>query len=350
VFFRPCRSVRLLAVEAIFGPDGRLEQVLPSHQPPAEQAALADQALWDRHHGHAVVHALLVEIDLAHDTVVAVHAGSPIVLRRRGHEVDLLDLGRSHEPLGLLDRTRYEAGAVDVRPGDALLLLSDGVAAVRSGDDELGTLDGLAHRLAHSSAPRDLPSWLVADLRAAGECDRVVAETGARFGGVDILVNNAGLTFTYIDPARFRRSATQRFWEVTDEIVDNVIATNYLAGDRLARRVAPALVAQGWGRIVNVTTKLDTMNRLGTHPYGASKAALELATEVWAKAVEGTGAAETAVLRLSTRGAQALTSLLRAQLRAPVTPRINVLMLNTPSNPTGTVPTTSSHARRTSGS
>jgi hypothetical protein len=76
---------------------------------------------------------------------------------------------------------------------------------------------------------------------------------------------------------------------VTDEIVDNVIATNYLAGDRLARRVAPAMVAQGWGRIVNVTTKLDTMNRLGTHPYGASKAALEMATEVWAKEVEGTG-------------------------------------------------------------
>jgi NAD(P)-dependent dehydrogenase (short-subunit alcohol dehydrogenase family) len=130
---------------------------------------------------------------------------------------------------------------------------------------------------------------LVADLREAGECDRVVAEARARFGSVDILVNNAGLTFTYIDPARFRRPTSQRFWEVTDEIVDSVIATNYLAGDRLSRRFAPAVVAQGWGRIVNVTTKLDTMNRLGTHPYGASKAALEMATEVWAKEVEGTG-------------------------------------------------------------
>jgi 3-oxoacyl-[acyl-carrier protein] reductase len=130
---------------------------------------------------------------------------------------------------------------------------------------------------------------LVADLREASECDRVVAETRAHFGSVDILVNNAGLTFTYIDPARFRRPTVQRFWEVGDEIVDNVIATNYLAGDRLARRVAPAMVAQGWGRIVNVTTKLDTMNRVGTHPYGASKAGLEMATEVWAKDVEGTG-------------------------------------------------------------
>lgn len=130
---------------------------------------------------------------------------------------------------------------------------------------------------------------LVADLREVGECDRVVAETRERFGAVDILVNNAGLTFTYIDPERFRRPTPQRFWQVSDEIVDNVIATNYLAADRLARRLAPSMVAAGWGRIVNVTTKLDTMNRLGTHPYGASKAALEMAIEVWAKEAQGTG-------------------------------------------------------------
>ena len=130
---------------------------------------------------------------------------------------------------------------------------------------------------------------LVADLREARECDRVVAEARGRFGQVDILVNNAGLTFTYIDPERYRRPTPQRFWEVGDEIIDNVIATNYLAADRLSRRVASDMVARGWGRIVNVTTKLDTMNRLGTHPYGASKAALEMATEVWAKDVEGTG-------------------------------------------------------------
>jgi NAD(P)-dependent dehydrogenase (short-subunit alcohol dehydrogenase family) len=130
---------------------------------------------------------------------------------------------------------------------------------------------------------------LVADLREARECDRVVAEARTRFGAIDVLVNNAGLTFTYIDPERYRRPTPQRFWEVGDEIIENVIATNYLAADRLSRRVAPDMMARGWGRIVNVTTKLDTMNRLGTHPYGASKAALEMATEVWAKEVEGTG-------------------------------------------------------------
>ncbi len=130
---------------------------------------------------------------------------------------------------------------------------------------------------------------LVADLREAGECDRVVAEARARFGQIDILANCAGLTFTYIDPPRFRRPTIQRFYEVGDEIIDNVVAVNFIAADRLSRRVAAAMVAAGWGRIINVTTKLDTMNRAGTHPYGATKAALEMATEVWAKEVEGTG-------------------------------------------------------------
>jgi 3-oxoacyl-[acyl-carrier protein] reductase len=130
---------------------------------------------------------------------------------------------------------------------------------------------------------------LVADLRVAAECDRVVAETRARFGHLDILVNNAGLTFTYIDPDRYRRPTPQNFWQVSDEIVENVFATNVLVADRLSRRVAPAMIQAGWGRIVNVTTKLDTMNRLGTHPYGATKAALEMATEVWAKEVAGLG-------------------------------------------------------------
>src|ERR1700722_17530163 len=128
---------------------------------------------------------------------------------------------------------------------------------------------------------------LVADLRDAGECDRVVTVTRERFGKVDILVNSAGLTFTYIDPARFRRDSIQRFWQVDDEIIENVITTNYVAADRLGRRGGAR--GGGWGRIVNVTTKLDTMNRIGTHPYGAAKAGLEMATEVWAKDAAGTG-------------------------------------------------------------
>jgi 3-oxoacyl-[acyl-carrier protein] reductase len=188
--------------------------------------------------------------------------------------------------------------------------MTDRVALVTGGLRGLGRamalgLAGAGHRVAAvghiasdvgdmEAAARDCGVaervWpVVADLRDPRECDRIVAETRHHFGRIDILVNNAGLTFTYIDPARYRRPELQRFWQVSDEIVENVVATNVLAADRLSRRVAPGMVAQGWGRIVNVTTKLDTMNRIGTHPYGATKAALEMATEVWAKDAAGTG-------------------------------------------------------------
>jgi len=141
--------------------------------------------------------------------------------------------------------------------------------------------------LAGDPAPRLLP--LLADLRQPAECDRVFAATRARFGDPAILVNNAGLTFTTIDPARYRRDRPQRFWEVDDAIIQAVMDTNFVGADQMARRAVPLMLGRGWGRIVNVTTKLDTMNRPGSSPYGPSKAALEMSTEIWAKELAGTG-------------------------------------------------------------
>jgi NAD(P)-dependent dehydrogenase (short-subunit alcohol dehydrogenase family) len=129
---------------------------------------------------------------------------------------------------------------------------------------------------------------MIADLRAPKTCDDVVARAQSAFGRLDILVNNAGLTFTYIDPKRFV-DGPRKFWEIRDEVIQNVMDTNYVAADQMGRRVAPLLVKQGWGRIINVTTKLDTMNRAGSVPYGSSKAALEMTTEIWAKELAGTG-------------------------------------------------------------
>jgi NAD(P)-dependent dehydrogenase (short-subunit alcohol dehydrogenase family) len=146
----------------------------------------------------------------------------------------------------------------------------------------------LAEAEARSVGRRVLP--LVADVRKPSECDRVVEAALNSFDSADILVNCAGLTFTYIWPDKFRRTSPMRFWELSDEIVQNVMDTNYVAADQMARRIAPLCVARGWGRIVNVTTKLTTMNQVGATPYGSSKAALEMATEVWAREAEGTGA------------------------------------------------------------
>jgi len=164
----------------------------------------------------------------------------------------------------------------------------------RAGHDvvAVGHIGSDVAEIAAAAAEGDLVGHilsLTADLRRPADCDRVVAMAQECFGDLDILVNNAGLTFTTIDPARFRRPEPQKFWQVSDDIVRAVIETNYIAADQMARRVAPKMVEAGWGRIVNVTTKLDTMNRAHTSPYGASKAALEMATEVWSKEVEGTG-------------------------------------------------------------
>lgn len=168
------------------------------------------------------------------------------------------------------------------------------LALARGGDRVLavGHLGGDAERLGAEIrgtplADRLLP--MVADLRRPAECDRVVAAALARFAKLNVLVNCAGLTFTYIWPDLYRRAEKPKFWELTDEIVQNVMDTNYVAADQMARRVAPLLLREGWGRIINVTTKLDTMNRATSGPYGASKAALEMATEIWAQGLAGSG-------------------------------------------------------------
>ncbi len=179
-----------------------------------------------------------------------------------------------------------------------------GVLAVGHLPEDIAELtkDAAARGVANNVKP------LIADIRKPDACDRVIetaldhrafdrdrSDSDQRqvaleaFGSVDILVNNAGLTFTYIWPGRFRRTEPMRFWETSDEITRNVMDTNYVAATQMARRVAPICVAQGWGRIVNVTTKLSTMNQIGAMPYGASKAALEMATEVWASEAAGTG-------------------------------------------------------------
>ena len=190
----------------------------------------------------------------------------------------------------------------------ALGLLRTGhrVVAVGHIAEDIPAIQGAAGDLAAGLMP------MVADLRRPEECDRVVAAATAQFGPPGILVNNAGLTFTYIDPSRFRRETPQRFWEVSDEIVQNVMDTNYVAADQMARRVVPLMLKAGWGRVINVTTKLDTMNRAGSSPYGSSKAALEMATEIWAKELTGTGV----TVNIVNPGAGANTPGMAAEMRA----------------------------------
>jgi 3-oxoacyl-[acyl-carrier protein] reductase len=131
---------------------------------------------------------------------------------------------------------------------------------------------------------------VAADIRKTEDCRRAIDAAIGRFGSLDILVNNAGLLPSYAWPGRFLEGApSPKFWTLDDSVVQNMIDTNFVATDRMTRYAVPHMIAKGWGRIVTVTTRLTTMNRTGGSPYGPSKAALEMASEIWMKDLAGTG-------------------------------------------------------------
>ena len=81
------------------------------------------------------------------------------------------------------------------------------------------------------------------DVSDAASVRAMVAATLARFGRIDVLVNNAAV-FATLKP--------QRFDEIPEAEWDRVMAVNVKGVWNCARAVAPAMRAQGGGRIVNV--------------------------------------------------------------------------------------------------
>jgi 3-oxoacyl-[acyl-carrier protein] reductase len=128
---------------------------------------------------------------------------------------------------------------------------------------------------------------VVADVASNDDCARAAEQARAAFGRIDILVNNAGLGPGAARPRDF--AGTLRFWEADPAGWRRTIDVNSLGPFLMARAVVPAMLATGWGRIINVTTSYDTMLAAGFCAYGPSKAALEASTVLWAKELAGTG-------------------------------------------------------------
>jgi NAD(P)-dependent dehydrogenase (short-subunit alcohol dehydrogenase family) len=125
------------------------------------------------------------------------------------------------------------------------------------------------------------------DIRSSADCERTVRETLRLFGGLQILVNNAGRGPTHVETAPLTKSL--KFWEADETAWTDVITTNVLGTFYMTRHAAPVMIGAGWGRIVNVTTSLSTMQRRQNSPYGVSKTAIEAETLIWAQDLEGTG-------------------------------------------------------------
>lgn len=151
------------------------------------------------------------------------------------------------------------------------------------------TAEGLAS-LEEAARDRQLGANLMtieADLARDEAPGEIVAKTRAKFGTVDILVNNAGVGQATIRTDN--RSNPIKFWEVTPDQWKLFVAVHNNAPMALSRALVHDMMAQGWGRIVNVTTSLGTMIRDGSPTYGPSKAALEAFSAIMAKDLDGTG-------------------------------------------------------------
>jgi NAD(P)-dependent dehydrogenase (short-subunit alcohol dehydrogenase family) len=128
---------------------------------------------------------------------------------------------------------------------------------------------------------------LACDVADANACAQAVAQIVARFGRVDALINNAGIGMRRISETFNTEPAL--FWHTAPDDWAAIIAANVNGPFNMARAAVPIMVAQGSGKVVNVSTSAQTMVRRGYSPYGPSKAALEAASRVWAQDLDGTG-------------------------------------------------------------
>ncbi len=97
----------------------------------ADQAALADQAVYAHYQGRCYLSVLMFDFDLATGRASVVDAGSPQLLRLRGGTVERVTFD-AQLPLGMFEETDYVAQEFRVEPGDRLVFVSDGVHAVAS--------------------------------------------------------------------------------------------------------------------------------------------------------------------------------------------------------------------------
>ena len=123
--------------------------------------------------------------------------------------------------------------------------------------------------------PRDRSERALAvagDVAAAGVPEAIVRQTLERFGRIDILVNNAALPLT------------TRFEQISAEEWRQALEVNLTAPFLLIQAVLPAMKAQRYGRIVNISSTAGRMvSTLGGAHYTASKTGLLGLTRAAAK-------------------------------------------------------------------
>lgn len=101
-----------------------------------------------------------------------------------------------------------------------------------------------------------------ADLADGAAASDLVAQVNTALGPVDILVNNAA------------EYGTATVLEMTDAEWARTLELNLTAPFRLARACMPAMIAQGWGRIINISSQAAYTGSARHAHYAAAKAGL----------------------------------------------------------------------------
>lgn len=116
------------------------------------------------------------------------------------------------------------------------------------------------------------------DVTDAGAVLAFAQSIEQRHGRVDVLINNAGV------PPRGHGLS-----DLKDEELDLAMRTHFHGPLHLMRAVLPMMRAQGYGRIVNVSSSLGQLSQMGARwpAYRLSKAALNALTAVVAAEVAG---------------------------------------------------------------
>ncbi len=189
------------------------------------------------------------------------------------------------DDISLADKCIIVTGAAGGLGRAMTVALAAAGASVAAVDVSASALEALATELASRSGHgRVLP--IAVDLADTQQCATVVPSVLDSFGNLHGLVNNAGLGLSTIREDYYQRNIP--FWDVPEARWQAIFDVNVRAAYLLAKAAAPTFLARNWGRIVNVTTSMDTMIRRGWTPYGPSKAALEAHSACWAKDLEST--------------------------------------------------------------
>lgn len=125
------------------------------------------------------------------------------------------------------------------------------------------------------------------DITDPTAAEQAVHQTIAELGGLHILINNAGISPRSAGFITAQQSTN--FWDISPATWSRVVAVNLSGAFFMSRAVVGHLMGQGWGRIIGVTTSLDTMWRKGGTPYGPSKAGHEALVAAMAQELEGSG-------------------------------------------------------------